>query len=507
MSSSIPLPTPSIVASQIVRCVTASISCVASFILALMIWNSETGLQSPYSRIIFGLSIGDIINSLAVLISPFASPSENIDKVFSIGNVRSCEVTGLFLYIGGFMVPYYTLFLTYYFLKRVRYKVTPQDFSKREERYIRRFIMVVAIVVSIVVFIRGDYNAAPYGSMCAIAPRPFDCIAQDREECTRGKYADMTVLFAQIIPYAICFILLVYVLSSLTRHVYVTESQLTPIEQGKGNSNQNNDNNAAPPTRKRYESVKPIAIDPLNAKRLEMILKTRKETESKVSQEHSFQDDDADQVNKLENGNAHRGPQEPQEQQQPQEPQAQPPKQEEETIKMKLTKEAAKQSILYVCAFFLVYTGPMIELAIAVAKISRNEISFWITSLFYPIGGLLNMIIYTRPKVQALKKLIPELPIFICFILVVLHGGEVPSVADLLSSTPNAAPMQQEDEPRRQEEDEAFEENNHRKKKKKKRDSMASWIERLGWGDLISYDSRNEFDSKVERAMREFEAM
>ncbi|GFH50364.1 hypothetical protein CTEN210_06840 [Chaetoceros tenuissimus] len=472
MSSSIPLPTPSIVASQIVRCVTASVSCVASSILALMIWNSETGLQSPYSRIIFGLLIGDIINSLAVLISPFASPSDNIDKVFSIGNVRSCEVTGLFLYIGGFMVPYYTLFLTYYFLKRVKYKVTPQDFAKREERYIRRFIMVVAIVIAIVVFIRGDYNAAPYGSMCAIAPRPFDCIAQDREECTRGKYADMTVLFAQIIPYAICFTLLVYILSSLTRHVYVTESQLTPIEQGKGkgNDNPNNDNNAAPPTRKRYESVKPIAIDPLNAKRLEMVLKTRKETESsKVSQEHSFHNDDADQVNKLENGNVHREPNlsslsqqdEPQElQARPQEsqaPQAQPPKQEEETIKMKLTKEAAKQSILY-------------------------------------------------PKVQALKKLIPELPIFICFILVVLHGGEVPSVADLLSSTPNADPMQQEDEPCRQEEDEAFEENNHRKKKKK-RDSIASWIERLGWGDLLSYDSSDEFDSKVERAMREFEAM
>ena len=300
--------------------------------------------------------------------------------------------------------------------------------------------MVVAIVVAIIVFTRGDFNAVPYGSMCAIAPRPFDCIAQDREECTRGKYADMTVLFAQIIPYVICFITLVYVLSSLTYHVYVSESQLTPLAQGKGNDNQN-DKDAASPTRKRYESVKPIAIDALNAKRLEMVLKTRQETESKVSQELSFQQDgdassqglsyqdDADQVNELENGDA---PEQPQ----TQEVQLQsPPKQEEETIKMKLTKEAAKQSILYVCAFLLVYIGPLIELAIAVAKVSRNEISFWITSLFYPIGGLLNMIIYTRPKVQALKKLVPELSMFICFVSVVLCGGEVPSVADLLSIT------------------------------------------------------------------------
>ena len=322
----------------------------------------------------------------------------------------------------------------------------------------------------------------------------------------------MTILFAQIIPYVICFITLVYVLSSLTYHVYVSESQLTPLEQGKGSDNQN-DKDAASSTRKRYESVKPIAIDALNAKRLEMVLKTRQETEeSKVSQELSFQQDgdassqglsyqdDADQVNELENGDA---PEQPQ----TQEVQLQsPPKQEEETIKMKLTKEAAKQSILYVCVFLLVYTGPLIELAIAVAKLSRNEISFWISSLFYPIGGLLNMIIYTRPKVQALKKLVPELPMYICFVSVVLYGGEVPSVADLLFLTPNDAAMQQDELPCLRPEDEGLEEDNH-KKKKKKRDSMASWIERLGWGDLLSYSSEEEFDSRVERAMREFEAM
>ena len=66
--------------------------------------------------------------------------------------------------------------------------------------------------------------------------------------------------------------------------------------------------------------------------------------------------------------------------------------------------------------------------------------------------------------------------------------------------------MQQDELPRLRPEDEGFEEDQH-KKKKKKRDSMASWIERLGWGDLLSYSSEEEFDSRVERAMREFEAM
>lgn len=355
--------------------------------------------------------------------------------------------------------------------------------------------------------IRGDYNAAPYGSVCAIAPRPFDCIAQDRETCTRGKYADMTVLFSQIIPYAICFLMLVYVLSSLTYHVYSTESQLTPFQdKNKGSTDgdqgdeDTSNNDSIPPTRKRYESIKPITIDPLNVKRLEMVLKTR--TEEEV--EHSVRDDDdKDQVNKLENDNAREPDSSSPSQNQPQ-----------ETTKMKITKEAAKQSTLYVCAFLLIYIGPIIELANIIANDNRNEISFWITSIFYPIGGLLNMIIYTRPKVQALKKLVPELPMFFCFVSVVLYGGEVPSIADLISDcddppvlqVPNAAPPMEQDELPRHDNDEGFEQDHYNKKKKKQRDSMASWIERLGWGDLISYSSE-EFDSRVERAMREFEAM
>ena len=148
--SSLQLPTPSIVAAQVVRCVTASISLLASTILALTILHSPTGRKSPYSRIIFGLSVGDILNSLAVLVSPFASPKDNPDAIFSIGNVRSCEITGIFLQIGGCMVPLYTLFLTYYFLKRVKYKTSPADFAKYQEKIITILILLFAVGTAVV---------------------------------------------------------------------------------------------------------------------------------------------------------------------------------------------------------------------------------------------------------------------------------------------------------------------------------------------------------------------
>lgn len=95
-----------------------------------------------------------------------------------------------------------------------------------------------------------------------------------------------------------------------------------------------------------------------------------------------------------------------------------------------LTKKATLQSVLYILAFMLVYSGPMIFIVSRFAGNEGSTASFWIMSLFYPIGGFLNMLIYTRPKVEALKKLEPQIPVIICFIGVILAGGEVPSLAD-----------------------------------------------------------------------------
>lgn len=78
----------------------------------------------------------------------------------------------------------------------------------------------------------------------------------------------------------------------------------------------------------------------------------------------------------------------------------------------------------------IVYIGPLILIFSRFSGSNVPEANFWLTSIFYPIGGFLNMLIYTRPKVQALKKVEPQLPIIVCFMSVILAGGEVPSLVD-----------------------------------------------------------------------------
>ena len=80
----------------------------------------------------------------------------------------------------------------------------------------------------------------------------------------------------------------------------------------------------------------------------------------------------------------------------------------------------------------LVYSsGAIVALIMRIIKIENAAATYWFISLFYPLGGFLNILIYTRPKVKALKTLIPDIPIFFCFVIIILVGGETPSAADL----------------------------------------------------------------------------
>ena len=72
--------------AQIVRTVTASSSCIASATIATMIMLSENGLKTLYSRIIFGLSIANIMQSAGILASPLAAPSDTPNAPWAIGN-------------------------------------------------------------------------------------------------------------------------------------------------------------------------------------------------------------------------------------------------------------------------------------------------------------------------------------------------------------------------------------------------------------------------------------
>lgn len=69
------------------------------------------GLSSPYRRIIFGLSVSDMMLSIGLLAGPWLSVEGTPFAHWAKGNIHTCRFGGLIGAIGLSAVPMYTLFL------------------------------------------------------------------------------------------------------------------------------------------------------------------------------------------------------------------------------------------------------------------------------------------------------------------------------------------------------------------------------------------------------------
>ena len=365
------MSTASFKAAQIIKCINAFVSCLAStFILLMILSEPEKGLASPYSRIIFAMSIADILFSLGLFLSPFMGPKDNPDALFAIGTTGSCEAIGLLFMLGLTWLVFYTVFLTYYFMRRVKYKVTPQNFAKKEEKYFHIIFIVVAVVVAFISVSTGSINPQGKGTTCGLGPYPVGCDKSPDMTCERGDgKATKLILSLSSIILVGGFLLIIVILAMFTHHVYREERPLTIPAREIGN------------VHRRRES------------------------------------DNVDEEQREEN--------------------AEELQENKEKNRLILTKQAFHQSLLYILAFFTSWLPPII-LIIQINFldiVEEQEWRFWLGAILTPLTGVFNILIYTRPKVLKLKESCPEGSYIELLILIVVCGGEVPSMADILQAT------------------------------------------------------------------------
>ena len=96
------------------------------------------------------------------------------------------------------------------------------------------------------------------------------------------------------------------------------------------------------------------------------------------------------------------------------------------------------QANLYVLAYAATHSFPWIGVMVVVAKKQNLDSVFnLLASIFYPLGGLFNILVYTRPKVLSHRRNNPEHSWFRAFILVVRAGGVVPAAVDTEEALPS----------------------------------------------------------------------
>ena len=89
------------------------------------------------------------------------------------------------------------------------------------------------------------------------------------------------------------------------------------------------------------------------------------------------------------------------------------------------------QASLYVLAYASTHSFAWIRMVVVTKKQAPGSVFMLLNSIVYPLGGLFNILVYTRPKVLSHRRNNPEDSWFRAFILVVRAGGVVPAAVDV----------------------------------------------------------------------------
>ena len=154
---------------------TASLSFVASTIMAIAIVRSDGGLSSPYQRIIFGLCLSDILQSCSLIVGPFAVPSSQPQGLWAGGNYQTCQANGFLFNFGSLSTPMYMFALCIYTALKIKRNMSDKMFSQKIEKAIHPIIILVAFSICVAGLATKSINSAVVGTYCTFTAVPVGC--------------------------------------------------------------------------------------------------------------------------------------------------------------------------------------------------------------------------------------------------------------------------------------------------------------------------------------------
>ena len=363
---------------------TASISLVASLAVAVSV-GAGGGLTSntgAYKRIIFNISIADIIQSISLIVGPFAPPAEVRQAAWSVGNKTTCTIDGFLFSFGGCLFIMTTAFLSFYFLRKIKSRnVADADVvTVGLELKIYTFVVLTSLIFNFAGVYLKTINTSVNGLSCLNGSAlPTWCRRFSAVECLEPlstHAANLNGFYMGII--SVSFAVVVLCMGLILWHVTVRDKiframtlDTTHLNSVEGQTSIDRDDDVhdvddeSPQLRIRRSSI--AIIEAANR---------------------------ADALRAL------------------------------------YLRETTVQAFLYTGSVFLCYgpyvvTNLLILRGVNLSIHALEGLAFGIAA-FYPLSGLFTILIYARPAVGHLRRNYPEFSWIKSFFLVVKAGGEVP---------------------------------------------------------------------------------
>eukprot|EP00816_Leptocylindrus_hargravesii_P003429 CAMPEP_0196809544 /NCGR_PEP_ID=MMETSP1362-20130617/9465_1 /TAXON_ID=163516 /ORGANISM="Leptocylindrus danicus, Strain CCMP1856" /LENGTH=418 /DNA_ID=CAMNT_0042184267 /DNA_START=208 /DNA_END=1464 /DNA_ORIENTATION=- len=150
----------------------------------------ETKWTRMYHRLLFSMSVCDVLSSFGLFLGSWPSPADNlnesiydIDLIGNVGNTSTCNAQGFIVTLGASGTNCYNAILAVYFLLIVKYG-WPETRLQKIEKIFHLYGTVVPFSISLGFLLLGWYSTAV--PTCFVMAYPWGCFLDDTEhECIR----------------------------------------------------------------------------------------------------------------------------------------------------------------------------------------------------------------------------------------------------------------------------------------------------------------------------------
>ena len=188
--------------------VCSSFSIIASLLIIIVILRSSKGLKSVYHRIMFGMSIACIVQSLAMAMVTLPMPPSSgyedtatasdptswtiYDQFEGIrgGTWNTCHAQGFFHVFGTLAQTTYMSVLCIYYLSSIVFRIKDARFSRTVEPLMHCVAIGFSLTVAILSVEIDVINPTPFRSFCSTSGYPWWC--GDTDSDTDCLYNDNT---------------------------------------------------------------------------------------------------------------------------------------------------------------------------------------------------------------------------------------------------------------------------------------------------------------------------
>ena len=165
--------------------ITGSISAVSSSLIIYLIYRSKPKLSTIYHRIMFCMSVADIMASTAMALATLPMPRnddpywtesfwQNYNPVFTdqtkLGTRQTCAAQGFFASTGVLIMFFYNGMLCVYYACAIAFRMKDAQIRKKIEPFIHGIPLLTGLFPVIPSFVYGFYNPTGEEPWCTLYP-------------------------------------------------------------------------------------------------------------------------------------------------------------------------------------------------------------------------------------------------------------------------------------------------------------------------------------------------